>query len=345
VPPQSEERAAASGSLSRRRALEVGAALLAGAALASTPPVADADVAEPIEHDAALEAALPGLSNWGRWGIDDQLGTLNFITPAIRAAAAGLIRSGRVVAIGREFDVDTPELRNFSYEVRSYLDPLPEESGSLDVVGLTCHGFAVTHVDALCHIFTPEGRHGMYNGYSTDNVRPTGSLKLGIEHVGAQGIVGRGVLLDVAGVRGGPLPLGTPFTPDDLEAAERQHGVLVGEGDIVFVRNGAGPANTYRHGTGLHASCLRWLKERRVAVIGNDSDGDVHPPLAGFQAWTEPLHMVGMPYLGLTLLDQAELDDLAATCAQEARWAFFVTAAPWRLRGATGSVVNPLAIF
>jgi len=332
--------------LSRRRALEVGAvALVAGAALLSNSPSAGADATAPLDSDATLEAALPSLSNWGRWGVDDQLGTLNFITPGTRVAAAGLIQSGRVVPIGREFNVDTPELRNFSYEMRSYLDPLPEESGSLDIVGMTCHGFAVTHVDALCHIFTPEGRHGMYNGYSTDNVTPQGARKLGIEQVGRQGIAGRGVLLDVAGVRGGPLPLGTAITPDDLEAAEREYGVRVGEGDIVFVRNGAGPANTYRHASGLHASCLPWLKERRVAVIGNDSDGDVHPPIPGFHTWTEPLHMVGIPYLGLTLLDQAELDGLAAACAQEARWTFFVTAAPWRFQGATGSVVNPLAMF
>lgn len=329
--------------LSRRHALLLAAAAAAGAAVGSSA-TARAQV-DPIVDDASLERALPTLSNWGRWGPDDQLGTLNYLTPARRVEAAAQIRTGRVVPLGREFGVGTPNLRDFSYEMRSYTDEPPEEAGSLDVVKLNCHGFAVTHVDALCHIYTPGGRDGMYNGYSVDNATDSGSAVLGIEHVGAVGIVGRGVLLDVARVRGVPLPLGTAITPDDLEAAERAANVVVGEGDILFIRNGAGPANTYRHGSGLHGSCLPWLHDRRVAVLANDSDGDVHPAPAGFDMWPEPVHMVGIPYLGLTLLDQAELDGLSAACAEEGRWTFFVSAAPWRFRGGTGSAVNPLAIF
>ena len=177
--------------------------------------------ARPIVDDESLERALPTLSNWGRWGPDDQLGTLNLITTDKRLAAAALIRSGRVVPLGREFAVDTPELRNFAYTMRRYDDPLPEESGSFDIVAMTCHGFAVTHLDALCHIFTPQGSQGMYNGYPISNVTDTGTQKLGIEHVGATGIVGRGVLLDVAEVHGGPLPLGTAITPADWKPPNR----------------------------------------------------------------------------------------------------------------------------
>ena len=262
-----------------------------------------------------------------------------------RLAAAALIRSGRVVSLGREFAPDTPELRNVSYRMLRYQDALPEEAGCYDIIGMTCHGFAVTHVDALCHVFTPEGKQGMYNGFPIEDVTPGGARRLGIEQVGHVGIVGRGVLLDVAELRGGPLPPGSAIMPADLEAAERLHGVRVGEGDVLFVRNGAGPRNTYRRGTGLHAACLAWLRERRVAVLSSDSDSDVHPPPAGFERWTEPIHMVGIPYMGLTLLDQADLDGVAAACAAEGRWAFFVTVAPWRFRGATGSAVNPLAMF
>jgi kynurenine formamidase len=194
--------------------------------------------------------------------------------------------------------VGTPELRNFTYTMRRYDDPLPEESGCLDIVGMTCHGFAVTHIDALCHIFTPQGSQGMYNGYPISNVTDTGTQKLGIEHVGATGIVGRGVLLDVAEVHGGALPLGTAITPDDLEAAEQAHNVTVSQGDIVFIRNGAGASNTYRHASGLHAACLPWLHERGVAVLSSDSDSDVHPAIPGFAKWTEPIHMVAIPYMG-----------------------------------------------
>jgi kynurenine formamidase len=327
--------------LPRRNLL--GGATLAAAGLAAVPETAAA--ALPIRNDDDLERALPSLSNWGRWGPDDQLGTLNFITARTRLAAAALIRTGRVVPLGREMSTTSPGLRNFSYRMQRYDDPLPEEAGSLDTIGMTCHGFAVTHVDALCHIFTPAAKHGMYNGYPIEYVTPDGARRLGIEHVGAVGIVGRGVLLDVAEVKGGPLPLGTAIMPEDLEAAERLHRVRVGEGDILFIRNGAGARNTYKQGTGLHAACLPWLRERRVAVLSSDSDSDAHPPIPGFARWTEPVHMVGIPYLGLTLLDQAELDGLAAACAAERRWSFFVTAAPWRFKGATGSAVNPLAMF
>ena len=332
---------------SRRDILQGAAALVAGAAgLATAHSDARASTATAIDSDESMEQLIPALSNWGRWGPDDQLGTLNFITDKTRLAAAALIRSGRVVPLGREFSVTTPELRNFSYTMRRYEDePLPEEAGCLDIVGMTCHGFAVTHVDALCHLFTPEGKQGMYNGYPIDNVTQDGALKLGIEQAGAQGIVGRGVLLDVAAVHGGPLPLGTPIMPSDLDAAEKLHNVEVGEGDIVFVRNGAGPSNTFRHASGLHGACLLWLRERNVAVLSSDSDSDVHPPVAGFKRWTEPIHMIGIPYMGLTLIDQAELDGLAKACGEERRWSFFVSVAPWRFKGATGSIVNPLAIF
>lgn len=332
--------------ISRRALLQGTAATFAATSLvAGTPAAGETPPSLAIENDEALERALPALSNWGRWGHDDQLGTLNFMTSKTRLAAAALIRSGRVVPLGREFSVTTPELRNFSYEMRRYEDPLPEEAGCFDIVGMTCHGFAVTHIDALCHLFTPEGKQGMYNGYPIDNVTKDGALKLGIEHVGVKGVVGRGVLLDIAEVRGGPLPLGTAIVPAELEAAERLHGVEVGEGDIVFVRNGAGARNTYRQGTGLHASCLPWLRDRKVSVLSSDSDGDAHPPIPGFGKWTEPVHMVGIPYMGLTLLDHAELDALAQACAEERSWEFFVSVAPWRFKGATGSAVNPLAMF
>jgi len=328
-----------------RREVIGGAALLAAGPAATMPVPAQATPLPRIANDEDLEQALPYLSNWGRWGPDDQSGTLNFITHKTRMAAAALVRSGRVVPLGREVSTTTPELRDFSYTMRRYQDPLPEEAGCLDIIGMTCHSFAFTHLNALCHVFTPEGKTGMYNGHAIDNVTDQGALKLGIEQVGATGIVGRGILLDVAEVHGGPLPIGSAIMPEDLDAAERLHGVEAGEADIVFVRNGAGARNTYGHATGLHAACLPWLKERKVAVLSSDSDGDVRPAPVSFSRWAEPIHMVGIPYMGLTLLDHAELDALAAACSAENRWSFFVTMAPWRFKGATGSVINPLAMF
>jgi len=295
--------------VSRRGMLAGGACLAAAGSLAGSGPSAVAASPQPaIENDDELERALPALSNWGRWGPDDQLGTLNLMTPRTRLAAAALIRTGRVVPFAREMSSTTPNLRDVTYRMKKYFDPLPEESGCIDEIGMTYHGFAVTHVDALCHIFTPEGREGMYNGYPTEDVTPNGARRLGIERLGEVGIVGGGVLLDVAELRGGPLE--------------------VGEGDVVLVRNGGGARNTYQRGTGLHASCLPWLRARGVAVLSSDSDSDVHPPLAGFARWTEPMHMVLIPYLGMPILDNTDLDALAGACAEEGRWAFFVSVAP-----------------
>jgi len=332
---------------SRRDWLMGAAALAAVGSVAAGAPSAVAAEADPIRigNDADLERALPGLTNWGRWGPDDELGTLNYMTPRTRLAAAALIRTGRVVPLAREMSATTPNLRNVTYRMRRYQDPLPEEAGCIDEIGMVYHGFAVTHVDALCHIFTPAGRLGMYNGYPIDDVTPEGARRLGIERIGEVGIVGRGVLLDVAEALGGPLEPGSTILPEHLEAAERLHDVRAGEGDVLFVRNGGGARNTLARGTGLHAACLPWLRERRVAVLSSDSDSDVHPPLPGFARWTEPMHMVLIPYLGLPILDNTELDALAVACAAERRWSFFVTVAPWRFKGATSSPVNPLVLF
>lgn len=324
---------------------------LIGGALAGLIPLAlggagAAGDMPPLASDQDIDRALPALTNWGRWGAEDQLGTLNHITPATRLAAAALIRTGHAIPLAREIaPLATPNLRQVDHRMQSYLDPPPEESGSLDYLGMVWHGFGVSHMDALCHFYTPEGRQGMYNGFPVSEVTDQGARRLGIEHAGGFGIAGRGVLLDIARLKGAPLPPGGAITAADLDAAERAAGLAVGAGDILLVRNGAGPANTYRRGTGLTADCLPWLQTRRIAALGGDSDNDVHPPMPGLARWTEPIHMVGIPYMGLSLIDQLDLDALAAHCAAAARWEFFLTVAPWRIRGTTASPVNPLALF
>ena len=333
--------------LSRRSFLE---SSLAGLAAAFLAPAVTAETATAETHrimtDDDIERLLPQLSNWGRWGREDQLGTLNYITPQTRLRAAALIKTGQTIPLGREISpASTKGLRQSKYELHRYEDPPPEEAGCIDYIGMIYHGFAVTHLDALCHIFTPEGKNGMYNGFPISDVTAEGASRLGIEHAGQHGIAGRGVLLDVAALKGGPLAPGSVITPDDLEGAERAAAVTAGEGDILFIRNGAGAANTYELGTGLHADCLAWLRERRIAVVSSDSDSDVHPPLPGFQRWSEPIHMIAIPYMGLPILDNTDLEEISRVCSAERRWEFFVTATPWRFRGATSSPVNPLAIL
>ena len=334
---------------SRRQFLGVALSGATSMALAEAAPAASPQPARaktPVLDDQDLERLLPALSNWGRWGLEDQLGTLNYITPAMRLAAAALVRSGHVIPLAREMPVAAAEgVRKQSYQMFRYLDALPEESGCIDAIGMIYHGFAITHIDALCHMFTPGGKEGMYNGFAVSAVTPQGADKLGVEVMGAVGIVGRGVLLDIGALKGSALPPGSAILPADLDAAEHAQQVTVGEGDILFVRNGAGPRNAFKLSTGLHASCLPWLRERRVAVLSSDSDSDVHPAAPGFQQWSEPIHMVALPYLGLPLLDNTDLEALSMHCAREKRWQFFVSIAPWRFKGATSSPVNPLALF
>jgi kynurenine formamidase len=334
-------------SLSRRRFLERSLAGLAAAVISSAVTAETAVAAtHRITTDDDIERLLPQLSNWGRWGKDDQLGTLNYITPQTRLRAVALIKTGQAIPLGREISpANTKGLRKPKYELHRYEDPLPEEAGCIDYIGMIYHGFAVTHIDALCHIFTPEGKNGMYNGFPISEVTSEGANRLGIEHAGRHGIAGRGVLLDVAALKGGPLAPGSVITPNDLEGAERAEAVAAGEGDVLFIRNGAGAANTYELGTGLHPDCLAWMHERRIAVVSSDSDSDVHPRQPGFQRWSEPVHMIAIPYMGLPILDNTDLEELSLVCAAERRWEFFVTASPWRFRGATSSPVNPLAIF
>lgn len=287
-----------------------------------------------INTDDDLAGLIPELSNWGKWGPGDQRGTLNYLTPARRAAAAGLVRSGRAVSLARETALNEGIDRG-QHEVFRY-----PGGGSGDFIGLVFHGYKVTHLDALCHIF---GRGQLYNGYPDASIKDGGATRCSIDQLGPEGVVGRGVLLDIARVKGGPLAPGTPIYPADLEEAERAQDVAAREGDILFVRNGAGRANESELAAGLHADCLPWLHQRRVAVLGGDGANDVAP--SGFAQWRLPIHIVGIWHMGLHLLDNADLDPLAEACAEEGRWEFLITIAPLRFKGATGSPVNPIALF
>lgn len=298
---------------------------------------APSNISRKVETDADIERLLPELTNWGRWGKEDQLGTLNYITAAHRRKAAALVKTGRIVALAREVSITKTEgIRRGTYEM------MRDEGGSRDFIGMIFHGFAQTHLDALCHAFTPEGK--MYNGFSVTEVTPQGANKLGVERMAAGGITGRGVLLDIAVLRGGTLAPGMPISIADLEAAERRQKVRVGAGDMLFVRTGAGSGNTRERRAGLHPECLSWVHKRQVALLGGDGDSDV-APLAGFERFASAMHSVAIPFMGLPLLDNAELDALSRVCGEEKRWEFLLTVAPWRFQGTTSSPVNPVALF
>jgi kynurenine formamidase len=285
------------------------------------------------------------LSNWGRWGKDDQLGALNLITPAVTAAAAATVRSGRTVSCARALNtVAAPD--NPSPATHHMIGTFTEGWGA-DYVAVAPHGFATSHIDALCHVFH-EGR--LYNGYGAETVTAHGATRLGIHHL-RRGIVTRGVLLDIPALRGvDALEPGTPIFPDDLEDAERQAGVEVRSGDALVVRTGRwrwrddhGPWDLATLAAGLDAACLPWLHRREVAALGSDGVSDVLP--SRVEAVGMPIHTVAIVAMGLHLMDNLDLEALSTACAEEGRWEFLFTVAPLVLTRGTASPVNPLATF
>lgn len=285
------------------------------------------------------------LSNWGRWGSDDQLGTLNLITPARRAAAAADVRSGRSVSCARE--LDTRPAPDNPIPATHHMIGTAGEGGGADWIAVGSHGYATSHLDALCHIFRGEQ---LYNGYAIERVTARGARELGIQ-AWRDGIVARGVLLDPPHVRGVPwLEPGEALHPDDLERCEAECGVRVAEGDALLVRTGRwahrrehGPWDPHDRLAGLHASCLPWLYERGVAILGGDGVSDVTP--SQVDGVRLPIHAVAIPTMGLPLLDNLELERLGEACRQEGRWSFLLTVAPLVIEGGTASPVNPIALF
>ena len=285
------------------------------------------------------------LSNWGRFGERDQLGALNLITPEKRVAAAGLVRTGRSVSCARSLPTQ-PGPENPSPVLHHMIGTASEGWGG-DYFSIASHGYATSHIDALCHIFH-EGK--LYNGYPIERVTAHGALELGIHEL-ATGIVGRGVLIDVPRTRGVEwLEPGDVILPDDLDAACAAAGLRVESGDVLVVRTGRwarraalGAWNPIEGLAGLYASCLPWLHQRGVAALGCDGVSDVIP--SQVEGVGMPIHTVAIVAIGLHLIDNLDLESLAQACAEEGRWEFLIAMAPLVLFRGTASPVNPIATF
>lgn len=310
------------------------------------------DVPTPDE----LEELFDELSNWGRWDDGDDRGALALITDAHRAHAASLVRSGRTVSLAHDLPVrpsaETPHpAQHHMLRSGDAIDTTGVQGYEAchDFVGTSVHGMGLTHIDALCHMFV---RGRMFNGLGPEHVLSTGALRNTILD-SAEGIVGRGVLLDVPAVRGVEhLDGGELVLLADLEAAERAAGLEVGPGDLLLVGTGrdvrraaAGGIDPVGDGlAGLHPECLPWLRERDVAVLGCDGISDVLPG-AGIEGWPFPIHQIGITAIGLHLIDNLRLDELTAACREHGRWEFLLTIASLRIAGGTGSPVNPIALL
>lgn len=285
--------------------------------------------------------------NWGRWGEGDQLGTLNHITEDVRRRAATLVRDGRTVSLARP--IATPQVlsgpRNQSpAEHRMSVS----SGGSADYIGVSYHGFANTHIDALCHIFGEGGV--LYGGRPSSEVTTEGAKTNSVDFW-REGIVTRGVLYDIPRHRGADyVSFEEPVHGWELQDVASAEGVNPEPGDAVLVRAGAAAfwsANPDFEpawkAPGLHASVLEFLYERDVSLLGWDlmeAPGQDH-----YKAPVMPIHSTAIPYMGMPLLDNAELEELSAMCGELGRWEFQLVIAPLVVVGGTGSPVNPIAIF
>jgi kynurenine formamidase len=292
------------------------------------------------------------LSNWGRWGPDDQRGALNHLTPERLTAAAGLVRDGASVTLSlplnTEAAADNPKPADHYMTELGPPDTAPHSVHFCkDYVGVDYHSDGHSHIDALCHVVY-EGL--MYNGSSAGAVTDDGAE---VNNIGVleAGLIGRGVLLDIPRLRGVPwLEPGEHVFSDDLEVAEREQGVGVLPGDILLVRTGharrlaeLGPWNTAGAKAGLHPTALTFIGERSVAALGSDGNSDTAP--SSTEGVDFPIHVLAIAAMGLHLLDYLQFEDLRTACEETGRWEFLFAASPLRIEGGTGSPINPTAVF
>lgn len=305
-------------------------------------------------------------SNWGRWGPDDQLGTLNHITPDDVAAAARLVRSGRTFSLAIPVDENGPQTGGFG---RFNPIHLMIRDGNGAVTDATVRDFyggrdrwirgtddllilplqSGTQWDALAHIVFEKR---IYNGYDATDVGSKGALRNDIA-VARERVVGRGVLLDLPRSKGRPwLEPGEPIHASDLVACERAQGVTAGRGDIVLIRTGqmaqcreAGGWGTYAGGSapGLALDAAPWIADRELAAVASDTWGLEVLPNETPDVF-QPMHIILIVHMGLLMGEIFDLEALAADCADDGRYEFLLTAAPLPITGGVGSPVNPIAI-
>ena len=297
------------------------------------------------------------LSNWGRWGKEDQLGTLNFLNEKKTKEAVSLVEDGVTVSCARpisfqeSLDSRAPAVHYMleSGEVWSIGDKVTSRvrQAATDYIGMRIH--SGTHIDSLAHFFW-EGQ--MYNGRPAHLVSTNlGATAESVELVG-KGIVTRGILVDVPRIRGTNwIERGDGVFPSDILKAEEECGFIISQGDVLLVRTGQlhrrnieGPVDFRQSGsTACHAACLPLFHERGIAALGTDTGNDVIPP--PYPDVIQPIHQIGIVAMGLWILDNANLEDIAEACAKRNRWEFMLSIAPLKLTNTTGSPVNPIAIF
>ncbi len=297
---------------------------------------------EPVSIEQ-FDRWMEELSNWGRWGDDDQIGTANLMTPEKRRAAAALVRSGETVSLAHDFLTEEAVDAAEPYVLQMRINPEGQNSG--DRVEVYFHGISYSHLDGLCHVFYKDK---LYNGRDYRDVVTEDGCSLMDTTQMKDGLVTRGVLVDMPRLKGVPyLEPGTKLYREDIEAWEEHAGVRLGPGDALLLRTGrwvrraeVGPT---REMAGWDASVIPFLAERDIALLGADSVHEAPNSVPGLRV--NPIHRFAIVARGMNLLDNIDLDAAAETAARLGRWEFLLVVAPLRVPGGTGSPVNPIAIF
>jgi kynurenine formamidase len=336
-------------------ALLAGGAGLVGLQAWPTPIVATAAAAQrgqgaggaPAVNDSRtskeeLERWMTELSNWGRWGKDDELGAANLITPAKRKQALALPKTGETVSLSHdpvmEKAVDANE--PFEHDL-TILGPL---GIAVEKQSVSFHGSTFSHLDAFCHV-SHDGK--LYNGNVFADVvsKDRGCSKLAITAF-KKGIVTRGILLDIPRLKGVPyLDAATHVYREDVEAWEKKAGVKVSAGDAVFLRTGRwarrAKEGPFANLSGFDGSFAPFLKQRDIALIGSDGILDV----GNVPGFALPMHQIALAALGVNIFDDLDLEALSEAAARLNRWEFLLFAAPIPVTNGTGSLINPIAVF
>ena len=306
-----------------------------------------------LRTEADFLRAMEELSNWGRWGSDDELGAANFITPSKRKSAAALVSEG--ISISLAHDV----IQEDAVDGGTYLDRQVmrvSDTGAADRYQYTgtYHGSIHSHLDSVaCHVMF-EGKG--YNGVSQQSIEETGGCPQGSIHALHDGIFTRGILFDATLLPGRATPEGwmepgAEITWADLEQLEKIEGVRVAEGDVILLYTGRwkrraalGAWPTSEGVSGYQADVAYFLKERGVSFIGHDMYNDVSPhgfpPEVGL-----PLHRLALVSLGVSIFDNLDFERLAEEARRLNRYEFLFTAAPLRIEQGMGSPLNPIATF
>ena len=299
-----------------------------------------------------FDALFARVNNAGRWGERDERGTLNYITPEVRRAAAAEVKKGITVSLAREMISGVPPGGFGPIKVEMLVvsdSALGPSDGSViwaaEQTSLFYHGWAYTHIDALSHMPAYRGRG--YNNAALEHAPPVGQNRNSVATM-RDGLIARGVLVDLPALKGvSHVPPGGAIMASDFEAWEKRSGVQIRSGDVVLVRSGrwstAAQNAKVERSAGVHPTAAAWLHARGAAALGDESGTDTSPSaVAGINS---PLHVLALVAMGMPLIENLDLEQLAVEADAQQRWTFLLIIAPLRIRGATGSAVNPIAVF